>query len=306
MKESNIHPIKTISEFHRLRGLPKPAHPLISVIDYSKVQNLQEHNDVSWMLNFYLIGLKRGLSSYLRYGQQTYDFESGVMSFMAPGQVLNIVVNNEVENTATGTIILIHPDFLWNHPLAKEIKKHAYFGYDAKEALFLSDKEEKVVDAILKQIENEYVGNIDSFSEDIIVAHLETLLTYADRFYNRQFITRKVANHELLGKLERVLEEYFEQDGVMNRGLPSVQFVAETLCVSPDYLSSMLKAVTGRTCQQHIHDTVISKAKEKLGSTTLSVSEVAYDLGFEHVQSFSKLFKQKTAVSPAEFRKSLN
>ena len=306
MKDTSIQPIKTISEFHRLRGLPRPAHPLISVIDYSLVKNLKMNNDVRWMLHFYLIGLKKDLSSYLFYGQQSYDFESGVMSFMAPGQVLNIVVHDEEDHKASGTIILVHPDFLWNHPLAGEIKKHAYFGYDTKEALFLSDKEEIVVNGILKQIENEYMGNIDGFSQDIILAHLETLLTYADRFYNRQFITRKVANHELLGKLERVLEQHFEQQDHSSDGLPTVQQVSNALHVSPDYLTSMLKSLTGRTCQQHIHDAIISKAKEKLGTTTLSVSEVAYALGFEHVQSFSKLFKQKTERSPLAFRKALN
>lgn len=306
MSTREIRNINSIREFHQLRGMQQPDHPMISVIDYSEVKNLAEHNDVSWRLNFYLIGIKRDLDSYLKYGQQEYDFENGVMSFMAPGQVLNITVDAHSNKRPSGTIILVHADFLWNHPLAKEIKKHSYFGYGTNEALFLSEKEELLVNNIMQLIANEYHNNLDTFSEGIIVAHLETLLSYADRFYNRQFLTRKKKNSEILDRLEELLETYFSKKDITEKRLPTVKFIADSLFVSPDYLSAMLRVLTGRTAQQHIHDKLIDKAKERLGATSLSISEIAYELGFEHVQSFSKLFRQKTQLSPLEFRKSFN
>lgn len=305
-KDKYLHKINTISEFHKLRGLPKPAHPLVSVIDYSQVKNLPQNNNVRWVLNFYVIGLKRDLDSYLNYGQQVYDFDEGVMTFMAPGQVLNVVVNKNSTSIPTGMILLIHPDFLWNSPLAKKIKQYEFFGYATNEALFLSEKEEHIIGGVLQNIEQEYHANIDGFSQQIILAQLEVLLNYADRFYRRQFITRKITNHHLLDRLEEFLTVYFDKEDIATDGLPTVQSVADALNVSPDYLTSMLKVLTGQTTQQHIHEKLISKAKEKLSVTNLSVSEIAYELGFEHPQSFSKLFKSKTDSSPIEFRRSFN
>ncbi len=203
-------------------------------------------------------------------------------------------------------MILIHPDFLWNTALAKSIKKYEYFGYAANEALFLSEKEETIINGIAKYIEQEYHSNIDKFSQEIIVSQLEVLFNYADRFYQRQFITRKVSNHKILEQLEEILSAYFENTDLVTKGLPSVQYIADSLNVSPNYLSNMLKTLTGQSTQQHIHDKLIEKAKEKLSTTDLSVSEIAYQLGFEHSQSFSKLFKSKTQVSPLEFRQSFN
>ena len=153
---------------------------------------------------------------------------------------------------------------------------------------------------------DEYHNNIDKFSQDIIISQIEVLLNYSDRFYHRQFITRKVTNHKILDRLEDILDEYFNGDDLMEKGLPSVQFVADALNVSPNYLSGLLKVMTGQSTQQHIHEKLIEKAKEKLSTTDLSVSEIAYALGFEHPQSFSKLFKTKTRLSPLEFRRSFN
>ncbi len=202
--------------------------------------------------------------------------------------------------------MLIHPDFLWNTPLAKAIRQYEFFDYSVNEALFLSEKEEATITGILKNIKDEYHNNIDKFSQDIIISQIEVLLNYSDRFYHRQFITRKVTNHKILNRLEDILEEYFNGDDLTEKGLPSVQYIAEKLNVSPNYLSSLLKVLTGQSTQQHIHQKLIAKAKERLSTTDLSVSEIAYALGFEHPQSFSKLFKSKTNLSPLEFRKSFN
>ncbi|MEO6850337.1 MAG: helix-turn-helix transcriptional regulator, partial [Mucilaginibacter sp.] len=215
-------------------------------------------------------------------------------------------VNNDEALRHTGWMLLIHPDFLWNTSLAKNIKRYEYFGYSVNEALFLSEKEEATLIGIIQNVQQEYHANIDKFSQDIIVAQLEVLLNYADRFYHRQFITRKMASHQILERLEDILTEYFAADSLVKKGLPTVQYVADKLNVSPGYLSGLLKTLTGQSTQQHIHDKLIEKAKEKLSTTDQSVSEIAYELGFEHSQSFSKLFKTKTNVSPLGFRQSFN
>jgi AraC family transcriptional activator of pobA len=298
--------IKTISEYHLGMGLPKPEHPLISVINFESIKHLPGNKPISLVFDFYSISLKRNFNAKMKYGQQQYDFDEGIMFFMSPGQVFGIEQNNNEELRHTGWMLLIHPDFLWNTPLAKAIKRYDFFDYSVNEALFMSEKEEAIIIGIMQNIQQEYHSNIDKFSQDIIISQLELLLNYSDRFYHRQFITRKIANHQILNRLEDILAEYFNSDTLSNKGLPTVQFIAETLNVSPGYLSGLLKALTGQSTQQHIHDKLIELAKAKLSTTSLSVSEIAYELGFEHPQSFSKLFKTKTNLSPLEFRQSFN
>ncbi len=298
--------IKSIAEFHRLRGLPKPEHPLISVVNLDTVDHSGDNEPASLILDFYFIAIKRCLPSKFKYGQQEYDFDEGVMFFMAPGQVFKIEVEPDSTTKKSGWLLLIHPDFLWNTPLAKTIKQYEYFDYSVNEALLLSDKEETATIGIIQSIQQEYNSNIDKFSQNIIIAQLELLLVQSDRFYHRQFITRKITNHKILNRLEELLTVYFNSDDLANKGLPSVRYIADQLNVSPNYLSDLLKVLTGQSTQQHIHDKLIEKAKEKLSTTDLSVSEIAYELGFEHSQSFSKLFKTKTNVSPLEFRQSFN
>lgn len=296
--------IKSISEFHQFRNLPKPSHPLISVYRFEEIKRLHEDEPKSIMFDFYSIALKRCVNAKMRYGQQEYDFDGGVLFFISPGQVFSIISNTEIQHE--GCSLLIHPDFLWNTPLAHKIKQYEYFSYAVNEALHLSDKEEAMIVSIIKNIEDEYHSNIDKFSQDVIIAQIELLLTYAERFYQRQFITRKISNHKILDRLENILESYFNTDTIAKKGLPTVQYIAETLNVSPNYLSGVLKTMTGQSTQQHIHDKLIEKAKERLSTTNLSISEIAFELGFEHSQSFSKLFKTKTLVSPLKFRESFN
>ncbi len=298
--------IRTITEFHQFRNLPKPEHPLVSVVDYSNIRHTSEENRVSWVLDFYSISLKRTSNATMRYGQQEYDFDEGIMFFIAPGQVFSVEVERNSIQKNTGWILLVHPDFLWNTPLAKTIKQYEYFGYTVNEALFLSDKEETIVTGIMKNIQQEYHSNIDKFSQSIIISQIETLLNYSQRFYQRQFITRKITNHKILSRVEEILTQYFNSDEIVVKGLPTVQQIAGALNVSPNYLSGLLKTLTGKSTQQHIHEKLIEKAKEKLSTTDLSVSKIAYELGFEHPQSFSKLFKTKTKLSPSEFRQSFN
>jgi len=298
--------IRTISEYHQVMGLPKPEHPMISVIDLATIKPAPGNGPTSLVFDFYSISLKRDFNAKIRYGQQEYDFDEGVMFFISPGQVFGIEVNKGEELKRSGWLLLIHPDFLWHTNLAKTVKQYEYFSYSVHEALFLSEKEEATITGIMQSIHQEYRSNIDKFSQDIIIAQLELLLNFANRFYNRQFITRKITNHAILDRLEDLLDAYFKSDTLATQGLPTVQYIAEALNVSPGYLSGSLKALTGQSTQQHIHDRLIEKAKERLSTTALSVSEIAYELGFEHPQSFSKLFKTKTNLSPLEFRHSFN
>lgn len=299
--------IKSISEFHNLFDMPGPEHPLIAVVDYAVLAVSKKKSEVgATIADYYSISVKRGLSEKMRYGQQEYDFDEGIMYFMAPGQVLHATPPSNSTVEPSGWILLIHPDFLWNTPLAKRIRQYEFFDYSVNEALFLSDKEEAILNNIIQNIRNEYHSNIDKFSQSIIISQIETLLNYAERFYQRQFITRKISNHTILNRLEELLTGYFNSADLALKGLPSVQYIAENLHVSPTYLRSLLTVLTGQNTQQHIHNKLIEKAKEKLSTTELSVSEIAYELGFEHSQSFSKLFKTKTNLSPSEFRESFN
>jgi AraC-like DNA-binding protein len=298
--------VSSISEFHRGVGFPTPEHPLISVIDLETVKRPAFSGTVSRVFDFYSISLKKNFHLKMRYGGQSHDFENGVLHFMAPGQVLTIDYDSAQAYDFSGWMILFHPDLLWNTALAKTIKQYEYFGYSANEALHLSEKEEGILTGIAKGMEQEYRGSIDKFSQGVIVAQLELLLTYADRYYQRQFITRKVSGHDLLARLEQLLDDYFRSGELALHGLPTVASIADSLHVSPNYLSGLLRTLTGQSTQQHLHNKLIELAKEKLSTTNLSVSEIAYELGFEHLGSFSKLFKTKTNLAPLEFRRSFN
>jgi AraC family transcriptional regulator, transcriptional activator of pobA len=298
--------IKTISQYHQVMGLPKPEHPLISVINMESIEHSPGDGPISLVFDFYSISLKRNFNAKIKYGQQQYDFDEGIMFFMAPGQVFGIEVEKGAHLKRSGWMMFIHPDFLWHTALAKTIKQYEYFDYSVHEALFLSEKEESTIINIMQNIQQEYHSNIDTFSQGVMIAQLELLLTYAERFYQRQFITRKITNHKIVNRLEDMLNDYLNSDDLIKKGLPTVQHFAEALNISPNYLSGVLKTLTGQSTQQHIHDKLIEKAKEKLSTTDLSVSEIAYELGFEHPQSFSKLFKTKTNHSPLEFRQSFN
>lgn len=304
MKHTQPHKVRSISEYHQLAGLPKPEHPLISVLRFEDLQWQEGHGPKSLVHDFYCVALKRNFNAKLKYGQQQYDFDEGVMVFMSPGQVLSVEANETLRHS--GWLLMVHPDFLWNTPLAKTIRQYEFFSYAVHEALHLSEKEEAVITGIMRQIDGEYRANIDQFSQGVMVTQLDLLLTYAQRFYHRQFITRNITNHRILEQLETVLAGYFDGDSLPEKGLPTVQYMADALNVSPNYLSSLLTMLTGKSTQHHIHDKLIEKAKEKLSTTALTVSEIAYALGFEHPQSFSKLFKSKTSVSPLTFRQSFN
>lgn len=292
----------SISSLHRALGFPKPLHPLVSLVDYADITTPEDELPKAMLFDFYKISFKKHLSGKLKYGQSHYDFDEGGLSFVSPNQVISAI---EGETDYSGYTLLVHPDFLRNYPLGSKIKNFGFFSYGANEALFVSDKEKRTLFSVFGNIREELSGAIDDFSQDVLVSHIEVLLNYSNRFYKRQFLTRKHLNHDLLTKMETLLDDYFTSEKSLD-GLPTVEFLAGKLHISPRYLSDMLRSITGSNAQQHIHGKLIEKAKELLTSTELSIAEIAYRLGFERPQSFSKLFKKKTDQTPVAFKQSFN
>lgn len=299
-----------IADYHQFASLPAPEHPLISLVDYTQVVYSEDVLELRLVQDYYSIGLKRNVPYKLFYGQQEYDFDGGLMTFISPKQVMAVGKNPNVhvkkEAKPSGWILLIHPDFLWNSPLSKRMQGFDFFSYSIHEALFLSVKEEKMMIEILKNIEREYQANLDKFSQKIIWTQIELLLNYAERFYERQFLTRQKGGHQILEQLEETLNRQLEESVLEKFGLPTVEQIAVELNLSASYLSALLRSLTGMSTQQHIQNKLIERAKEQLSTTQLSISEIAYSLGFERPASFTKLFKNKTELSPLEFRKRFN
>lgn len=326
MKQSakDFHVLNTVTEYTRFYGLPAPAHPLLTVIDLGSLRNLPKESAAKAVTTpvvqqLYLVSLKRNLrGAALRYGHRSYDFNEGVLSFLAPGQgcwwagagrELAQAVNWE---EVSGWTLLFHPDLLSKYPLGQKIAQYGFFSYQVNEALHLSLGEEGQMDALAETIRQENERPIDQFSQDVIVAQIDVLLTYANRFYHRQFLTRRTAESDhnggaLLSRFETLLTKHFahESAGQAEQHLPTVQYFADELNVSPAYLSDMLRSLTGQNTQQHIHHALIEKAKRLLLSTSLTINETAYQLGFEYPPYFSRLFKSKTGLTPAEFRLSM-
>ncbi len=302
-KESNQTPyiFQSISELNAALGLPKPRHPLIDLVNYKDITADTTELSKALVLNFYKVSFKRNLKGKVKYGQGYYDFDEGGLSFVSPNQLISA---GGEDQDYQGFTLLFHPDFIRNYPLGRNIKKYGFFSYAVSEALYLSEKEKGIIISVFENIEQELSTSIDNFSQDVLVSQVELLLNYSNRFYNRQFITRKAVHNDLLLELEKIMADYFDNNEALMKGLPAVPQIAERLKVSPRYLSDMLRQLTGRNTQQHIQDKLIEKAKEILSTTNLSIAEIAYALGFEHPQSFNRIFKRKTQVSPVTFRQS--
>jgi len=301
-KSDPPYQFQSISELHRVLELPKPKHPLVSVIDFEKIKCYSEEKLRSVSYNFYCIAIKKNFEGKIKYGQNYYDFDEGLMTFFSPGQVITTEIN--YDKVLSGWWLVIHPDFIRHTSRGKKMASYGFFSYAVHEALHLSEDEEAMLEDIIQKIGVEVAAATDLFSQDVIISYLELFLNYCNRFYNRQFITRRQAGNDILSKLELLLDAHFSETS--QNGLPTVQYLADQLNLSPKYLSDMLKAVTGQSTQQHIHDKLIEKAKDILSTTSLSVAEIAYRLGFEHPQSFHKLFKSKVNTSPLEFRQRFN
>lgn len=298
-----IDKLESITEIHRMLGIPGPAHPLISLLDSTRDMVHLDRLPVSYISGFYKISFAKEKSGQFKYGQGYYDFDEGSLVFTAPNQLIG---NSQMYKDHKGYSLIIHPDFLQGHALAKKMKSYGFFSYAISESLHLSEQEKATMLSIYNIISQELDSRIDEFSQEVVIAQIELLLSYAKRFYKRQFLTRQIVSNSLLQQIEELLHTYFEEDKLTTQGMPSVHFLAEQLNFSPNYLSDMLRTLTGLSAQQHIHLRLIEKSKELLSTTSLTVSEVAYQLGFEHPQSFSRLFKTKTSLTPVEFRQAFN
>lgn len=300
-KEEKVVRFISISESHKAFGLPAPQHPLISLVHFNQDNPFNtDMAPIYDILSFYKITFITRNKGRLKYGRSYYDYNEGSMLFLAPNQ---LVGSTDYNSETYCYILLIHPDFLLGYPLAKKIKQYAYFSYSWNEALHLSDPEKEIILSVYKMMEQELGSRVDEFSQEVVIAHLELLLSYVNRFYKRQFITRKVMNNDILHKLEMILDNYLNDQNSLELGLPTVQFLSDQLGISPGYLSDVLRSVIGKNTQQYIREKLTEKAKERLASTNLTISEIAYELGFEHPQSFSKMFRSQTGLSPVEFRK---
>ena len=296
---SEIIQIKSISEIHRLLNVEKPQHPLISVCQHLPEMNLKV-TDTKVFFDFYIISLKTDIKGSINYGRNTYDFEEGTVMFSSPGQVFSIT--DEPMLDLKGWTLFIHPDLLLKSNLHQDIWQYNFFSYDVNEALHISDKEKTILTEFVSNISNEISQNLDRHSQDLIIHNIESILKYSQRFYDRQFLTRTNKNKDFITQFEQFLHDYFESDKIVANGLPTVKQCGKALHMSGHYLSDMLKLETGKTIKEHIHLKIIDKAKYQLINSTISVKELAFDLGFEYPQYFSRFFKGKTGISPSEFR----
>lgn len=298
--------IKSVSEVHEFLGLKKPRHPLITVFSLGKKQYKILMENFKYSMGLYQVSIKGNCAFTLaKYGRNTYDFQECSMIFTSPNQTLEFNRDYKTEDDKCWSLFF-HPDLIRKSPLAKTIERYSFFSYSSYEALHLSDVERKTLTDIAKKIEIEYQNNIDAHSQTLIISNLELLLNYCARFYDRQFYTRTNFDNDTVADFEYLLKEYYNSNKQMELGIPSVQYFGEAMNMSPKYLSDMLRKKTDKGAQEHIYNYVIEKAKNQLSGTESSASEIAYALGFEYPQYFSKMFKKKTKMSPKEYRQSVN
>jgi len=298
--DKTLH-IETISELNKIMGQEEPKHPLIGIIDFSKM-DFGAHKHVKISTGFYTIMLKNLCPGALRYGRNYYDFQEGTLFFMGPNQVVEIEDPDETRDVY-GWGLVFHPELIRGTTLSAKMKDYHFFSYNVYEALHLSEQEKAKLTEIVKDIEAELDNNIDKHSKTLIVSTIELLLNYCNRYYDRQFITRTETNKDIVTDFQALLQQYFNSEALQDLGFPSVKYFAGQLHLSPNYLSDLLKKETGKNGTEHIQLHVIELAKDKLLGSKVSVSEIAYDLGFEYPQYFSKLFKKNTGMTPAKYRK---
>ncbi|MCC5916479.1 MAG: AraC family transcriptional regulator [Cryomorphaceae bacterium] len=298
---NNIVHIKSISQLHSLLAIEKPLHPLISVVRHSSTMNLN-FGDTRFNSDLYFISLKENIKGAFKYGRNDYDFEEGTLVFVAPGQITG---SNNTEPDLGGWSIFFHPNLIRKSGLANSISDYHFFNYDSHEALHLSHKEKNNLTECVLKIEQEIHQNIDKHSQELIIHNIEAILKYALRYYDRQFATRSNQNKDHISKFERFLKNYFNENHQLELGIPTVESCGQKMNMSGKYLSDLLKAETGKSLLEHIHLFIVEKAKTSLLNSELSVSELAYSLGFNYPQHFSTLFKTKTGLSPGKYR-SLN
>lgn len=295
-----IH-LHTISDIYKLYNLGHCHHPQIAVLDFSKTTD-QLQGSTRFVSDFYSIIFKNYCANNIKYGRKNIDFQDGSLICISPGQVIDTDDEIEVRDDIEGWGVFFHPDLIRGTSLGNTIKNYSFFSYETNEALHLSDKEKQNLGEIVQKISSELLENIDKHSQSLIVSNLELFLNYCTRYYDRQFITRKATNSDIHSKVELVLTKYFQQENLNEKGLPTVKYLAEQVHLSPNYLSDLIKRETGMNAQDRIHYYLIEEAKNLLLSSNKTVGELAFALGFEYPQYFSRLFKSKTGMTPLEYR----
>ena len=296
--------VDTIGQLHEILDYEKPLHPLITLIDVSKVESLKRYENMKIKMNFYTVALKTGVDCEIKYGRQSLDFTEGSLVFSGPGQVSEVDFDPTAENV-TGWMLCFHPDLIAGSGVAKQMDHYTFFSYAANEALHLSDKEKDIITSVVDTLEVEYSMNLDIYSHKLLVSNLEVLLNYCERFYGRQFITRKKVNKDVVIAFETMLNQRFEETILEEKGIPHVKELAVSMGYSTYYLSDLLKRETGSSVQAYIHEKIILKAKDYLTGSDDRVGDIAYKLGYEHPEHFSRFFKKKIGMSPVQYRKSL-
>jgi len=296
----SIYHVKSIAEAHEIFGIPKPRHPLVSVIHHKDVRLSAENRARRFASDMYYIANKVNVAGSLKYGRSSYDFQEGSLLFAKPGQVL--MNDGHSSSPEEGWTLLFHPDLIRKSDLAHSIENYSFFSYDTSEALHLSEEEKQSLDEIIGKIEKEFLQNIDGHSQTLIITNIELLLNYCTRYYDRQFYTRENLNKDILVKFEELLRSYYSHEKQLEKGIPTVQFCGEKLNLSPKYLSDLLKKATGENAKAHIDGFLIDKAKTLLLGSSESISGIAYSLGFEYSQHFAKVFKAKTGMTPSDYR----
>jgi len=298
----DIFHINTISEIHKQIGLEPPLHPLVSIYSHDKLKPNNELAGVPLSINLYQVMFKMCPAGSITYGRNSYDYQEGTLVFMAPGQVVTFegVDENDMKG---GWSLNFHPDLIRRSHLGQHIDEYTFFSYEVNEALHLSDQEKQTIGELKQKIEHEYSLNIDKHSQKLIISNIELMLDYCTRFYDRQFYTRENLNKDTISRFKNTLKNYYNSGKALELGLPSVKYCGEELHLSANYLSDLLRKETGKNAQEHIHHYIVDKAKTNLLSSSESVSQIAYALGFDYPQHFSKVFKKKTGLSPAEYRK---
>ena len=290
---------KSIADYNRDNGLPPPANPLIALIECAAVDRCNITQD-EFTSDAYMIMFKKMKSGVILYGRTKYDHDNGSMSFVRPRQVMQM---QDIELEESGFIIIVHEDYFSGHALHSDIKKYGFFDYEANEALHLSAREEQIMWDLFSRMQAEYNNNEDEYSRDIMLTHIDSMLKYSQRFYKRQFINRIPMAGRTVSRFNEMLAAHFEKGGMADRRLPNVKAMAEQLHTSPRYLSDLLRQETGKTAMELIHIFLIGEAKNLLQGSEKTVSETAYELGFENLPYFSRLFKKEVGLTPVEFRK---
>lgn len=289
--------LETVQDYNRIIGA-ETLHPLVSVTDMSQLQSIPHCRK---QFGFYCVFFKELECGTILYGRSKYDYQEGTMLFISPGQIAGVEDGGKTINPK-GWILMFHPDLLYGTPLARRMKDYSFFSYSSDEALHMSEREKQIILNCFHEIREELEHPIDKHTKQIVASNIETMLNHCVRFYERQFVTREITNNNIIDRFHKILHEYLNSELPQTQGLPTVQYCADKVCLSPNYFGDLIKRETGRTASEHIQHAVMSKVKEQLTETDKTISEIAYDLGFNYPHHLSRTFKKIEGITPGEFR----